>query len=126
MLLENTAQSAKQALPFGVAGIGAGAFLGGATAYLATGGKVLPMIGIGSLIGGCIGQVGGMVYVNSKVAGSGILATPVGATLGGATGMGISIFHKNHTDPKTIMKYGLVGLVGGGLLGIGADWLRTN
>ena len=129
-LISNTRQAGRQALPFGIAGTIGGAFLGAAIAFVdndsARGRQYVEMATIGGSIGGACAQIVGMVYVNAQTAGSGILATPIGATMGATAMMGVSKFYRGHTVSKTIMKYGLVGLVGGGLIGGCLDWLRTT
>ena len=114
---------------FGVGGALVGFGLGAAAQWLDGGEDKSPIVmmgGIGALTGGIIGQLGGMMFVNRQQGGTGLLATPL-LGLGGAAGMmTYSVARKNHSDVKTVIKYGVVGGLIGAPIGGGIDYLRNK
>jgi len=115
---------------FGVGGGLVGFGVGAAAQWLdetnADGRSVLVMGGVGLLTGAILGQLAGMVVVNKQRGGTGLLMTPLLGAGGGAGMMVYSKFRKKHTEVKTVMKYGLVGLLVGAPIGGGIDYLRNN
>lgn len=130
MRLENTKQVARDALPFGIFGSILGVAVGAGVQfldnYVSTGKQDAKMAGIGAVTLGSIFQVGGMLHVNRTLGGKGLLLSPILGATGGAGGIAWSKFKKNHSDAKTIMKYGLVGGTIGASLGLGGDYLITQ
>lgn len=115
---------------FGVGGGLVGFGIGAAAQWLdetnADGKSILAMGGIGALSGAILGQLTGMMIVNRQRGGTGLLMTPILGAGGAATMMGYSKFYRKHSEVKTVMKYGLVGLLVGAPIGGGVDYLRKN
>ena len=88
--------------------------------------SILAMGGVGALTGGILGQLTGMLLVNKQRGGTGLLATPLLGAGSAAGMMGYSKFYRKHSEVKTVMKYGLVGLLVGAPIGGGIDYLRNN
>jgi hypothetical protein len=123
----NTFQAFRRAWPFGLAGITVGAFGGAAAHWLDdsnSGKTIAAFAGMGAIVGGMLGQSVGMIYVNSNEGLGGIYTWPIGASLGAVSGMAYSKLKKNHTTPKTVMKYGVVGLGIGAIPTVAFDVLR--
>jgi len=123
----NTFQAFKRAKYFGLSGMVVGAFGGFSAHWLNdrnSGKDIAASTVMGAIAGGMVGQSVGMIYVNSNEGLGGIYTWPIGASLGAVSGMAYSKLKKNHTTPKTVMKYGVVGLGIGAIPTVAFDVLR--
>jgi len=128
-LYQDTKQAFTGAIPFGITGTLLGAGLGALIQFVDNDTSSLQQYGkmsaLTAVTVGAIFQVGGMMYVNKTMGGAGIYATPISATAGFVGGVSWSKFKHHHSDVKGVMKYGLVGMLTGAVLGAPIDYLRN-